>query len=142
MALQPVRELAMVLPFKIDSNGKIAATTDQSKIWQDRVRSVIGTAFGQRVYRPEFGCEAAGASFEPEQDVVNNIQQQIRKSFQKHLQLLSLKNVVVEIEQETRRILVSIEYSVPQGGRLLTQFGIAFIDGTNTIQEEVSWQIT
>lgn len=137
-----VRELAISLPFKIDANGKIAATADPQTIWRDRVRSVIGTSLGQRVYRPSFGCEATNSIFEAEEDVRNEVEGQVVKAFQSFLPLLALRDVTSRIEQSSLRIIVEISYAIPSGGEFTSQFGIATIDGTNPIVEEVSWQTT
>ena len=48
-------EIAMSLPFSIDPYGKVSSTTDQKKIWADKVRSVLGTALRERVMLPTFG---------------------------------------------------------------------------------------
>lgn len=139
MANVPV-ELAISLPFKLDSNGKVSATADQSKIWINKVRSVIGTSLGERIYRPNFGSEIMESVFDGDFNVISEIESQIEKAFQRHLPLVTLQDVDVKIEQESRRILVDIQFEIPQGGSFVTQFGLATIDGTNPIQEEVSWQ--
>jgi phage baseplate assembly protein W len=48
-------EKTIALPFSVDPYGKVTVASDQSKIWADRVRSVIGTFLRERVMRPEFG---------------------------------------------------------------------------------------
>lgn len=141
MALTPVNEIAIALPFKIDSFGTINATLDQSKIWQDRVRSAIGTAIGERVYRPGFGCAAANKIYESEEYVLGTVEQDIRDSFQQFLPLLSLEDVVVSLEEETRTIYAEVTYSPPNSASYLIKVGIAVIDGTNPIQEDIVWQI-
>ena len=44
-------EKTLALPFSVDPYGKISVTSEQSKIWADRVRSVIGTTLRERVMR-------------------------------------------------------------------------------------------
>lgn len=139
---QAARELAISLPFKIDANGKVGATVDQAKIWQDRVRTVVGTSLNSRVYRPSFGCKIANSIFDNDYNIESDIEEAISSAFQNHLSLLSLTDVQVNIEQSSRVIIVSIEYDVPQQGSFIAEFGVATIDGTNPLSEEVSWQST
>lgn len=139
---QAVTELAMSLPFKVDSTGRIAATADQAKIWRDRVKSVIGTAYGQRVYRPNYGCEIVGSIFDGDFDVINEVEDKVSTAFSRHLPALQLTGVTARIEQESRVVLVDIEYTIPQGSSFAAQFGIATINGTAPIVEEVAWQTT
>lgn len=139
---QSVRELAIAFPFKIDANGKVAATVDQRKIWEGRVKSVIGTALNSRVYRPNFGCKVVGVIFDGDFNINEEIESAISTAFQLHLPLLALIDVQVQIEQSSRAVLVDVEYEIPQQGSFIAQFGLAAIDGTNPITEEVAWQST
>jgi len=136
------RELAISLPFKLDANGKVAATVDSATIWRDRVKSVIGTSLGQRVYRPSFGCEATNSIFDNEEDVLSDVEGQVTTAFQTFLPILSLREVSSQLEQESRRIFIEIRYSTPAGSEYVQQFGVATIDGTNPIAEEIAWQTT
>jgi phage baseplate assembly protein W len=140
IALTPVNEIAISLPFKIDSFGTISATVNQSKIWQDRVRSVIGTALGERVYRPGFGCDAANKIYETEEYLMGTIEQDIKTAFQKFLPLLSLDSIEVSLEDFTRTIFAEVTYSTSASAQYLIKVGIASIDGTNTLQEDILWQ--
>jgi phage baseplate assembly protein W len=140
MSLIPVNEIAISLPFKVDSFGTISATVDQGKIWQDRVRSVIGTAVGERVYRPGYGCDAANKIYESEEYLMGTIEQDIRNAFQRFLPLLSLNSVEVTLEDETRTIFAEVTYATASSAQYLIQVGIASIDGTNTLQEDILWQ--
>lgn len=136
------RELAISLPFKLDANGKVAATVDPATIWRDRVKSVIGTSLGQRVYRPSFGCEATNSVFDNEDDVLAEVEGQVTTAFQTFLPLLTLRDVSSQLEQESRRIFIEIKYATPTGSEYVQQFGVATIDGTNPIAEEISWLTT
>lgn len=140
MTLVPVNEIAIALPFKVDSFGTINATVSQTKIWQDRVRSVIGTALGERVYRPGFGCDAANKIYETEEYLMGTIEQDIKTAFQKFLPLLSLESVDVTLEEATRTIFAEVTYSTSDSAQYLIKVGIASIDGTNTLQEDILWQ--
>lgn len=141
MALLPLAELSISLPFKIDALGKVGATIDQSKIWADRVRSVIGTALGQRVYRPSFGCNATLGVFDTEEYVLTSIEEDVSRAFSTYLPLLELEELSVEVNPSTQIIEVNIQYLTPSGVDYAVRLGIATINGTDPISEEFSWQI-
>lgn len=133
-------ELAISLPFKIDPFGTVAATADQNKIWMDRVRSVIGTAMGERVFRSEFGCAVAGRTYDPEESVVAAIEDDIRAAFLSNLPLLTLVSIEVFLDEYTRVITAEVAYSTPTTSEVLVQVGIATLNGENPISEEIIWQ--
>lgn len=141
MANAPVSELAISLPFKIDALGKVGASIQQSKIWADRVRSVIGTALGQRVYRPNFGSNAALASFEGEDLVVAQIENDINTAFGLFLPVLTVLGVDVAVDPNTQIITVDVTYSTPNGAEYRVQIGLATIAADGTVSEELRWQI-
>ena len=140
MAIRPALELAISLPFQVDEYGTIAATVDQPKIWADRVRAVIGTAIGERVYRPEFGCEAAQTVFETEEETEAVLQADIRTAFATYLPLCSLDDVVVTVDEQTRVINAEVTYLLPNSDAFSLQVGVASINGDQPISEEITWR--
>ena len=140
MGLRPTLELAIALPFRVDEYGTIAATVDQSKIWADRVRAVIGTAIGERVYRPEYGCAAALTVFETEEETEAVLQTDIRNAFLSYLPLCSLDEVTVSIDDETRIINAEVTYLLPNSEAFLLQVGVATLNGDQPISEDITWR--
>lgn len=140
MAIRAVRELSMSLPFRVDAFGTIAATVDESKIWADRVRAVIGTAVGERVYRPEFGCRAATSVFETEEETEVLLRAEIRNAFLDYLPLCSLEDVTVSIDEVTRVINAEVVYRTPSSNEYSLQVGVATINGDQPISEEITWR--
>jgi uncharacterized protein len=51
-------------PLSIDTRGGIALTSDEENIEQS-VRVILSTAPGERVMRPEFGCDVHSLVFAP-----------------------------------------------------------------------------
>ena len=76
-----MNERAISLPFSIDSYGGVATTTDQSKIWADKVRSVLGTMLRERVMRPDFGTVIPYSLFNGETSAVDEIRGEVSKAF-------------------------------------------------------------
>lgn len=140
MANRPLSELAISLPFKVDALGKVGATITQEKIWLDKVRGVIGTSLGQRIYRPGFGCNATLGIFDTEEYVLNTIEEDISRAFGGFLPLLVIENIDVDVNVETQTITVEVQYETPNGSLNAVRLGIATINGNNPISEEFSWQ--
>jgi phage baseplate assembly protein W len=140
MALRPAVEVAIAMPFQVDEYGTISATVDQSKIWADRVRAVIGTAIGERIYRPEFGCEAASTLFDTEEETEAVLQSDIRNAFASYLPLCSLDDVVVTVDEQTRVINAEVTYLLPNSEVFSLQVGVATLNGDQPISEEITWR--
>lgn len=107
------RELAVSLPFSVNAYGRIGTTTEKSKIWQDRVRSAIGTYIGERVMRPDFGSDVVDNVFESAEEAVSTIQTNIREAFASNLPTLTLSDVVVNYDENTGILDAEVIYSLP-----------------------------
>jgi len=147
-------ETAISLPFSIDYSGKITATESQSKIWADRVRSVIGTAVRQRVMRPTFGTLIPYALFENQDNAVVEIKVEIEKAFAAQLPLLSLTGVTVNLGEflqggstdtsltyqgssDQTTISAELTYTLPNNTPVTTILGVISIAGTLPAYEEI-----
>lgn len=84
-------ETAVSMPFKLDAYGRFTSTTDQSKIWADRVRMVIGTNLKERVMRPDFGSLVPASFMETQEMASSLITSEVQKAFS--TQLLSLIHI-------------------------------------------------
>lgn len=51
-------------PLRVTPNGRIATARAQDRV-EDSVYLILGTALGERVMRPAFGCGLADLVFEP-----------------------------------------------------------------------------
>ena len=108
------KELALSLPFSVNPYGRISTTTERSKIWQDRVRSVIGTFLGERVMRPNFGADVVDAVHETSEEAVIIIETQVRQAFNTYLPTLTLTDVITNYDESTGIMEVEIVYSLPE----------------------------
>lgn len=107
------KEVAISLPFSINAYGRVNTTTEQSKIWQDRVRSVIGTYIEERVMRPNFGSDVVDAVFENSDEASLIAKSEIEKAFARFLPTLSLSDVVIHYDQETSILEAEVIYALP-----------------------------
>ena len=130
-------EKAISLPFSIDSFGKISTTTDQAKIWADKVRSVLGTSIRERVMRPTFGTLIPFSLFNSIENAVDELEDEVRRAFSKQLQLLSLSSVDIEQNTYTNDLKITVVYSLPNQEVVKTSIGYVSIQGTTPIYEEL-----
>ena len=129
-------EVAISLPFQIDSYGKVGSTIEQPKIWADRVRSVIGTSLRERVMRPNFGTVIPFALFETSDVASNEIAAEVRSAFLKFLPTLTLQEVTAEFDDVNNVITASLIYALPNDEIVTTTIGVVILRGkTPPIQE-------
>lgn len=135
------KETAISLPFKINAYGRVNSTTEQPKMWQDRVRSVVGTYLGERVVRPNFGADVVDAVFEDSEEAALIVETEIRKAFERHLPTLTLVEVNPNYDEETGNLEAEVVYSLPDArieDVTSTTIGLVRIAGTlPPIQEKL-----
>lgn len=103
-------ERAISLPFSFDSSGALSYTTDEKKIWQDRVVLVVMTRLSERVMRPTFGSTAADSAFENEATAEAAIQQAIAAGFAQWLKPLTLTKVTITIDPTDGYLEATVQY--------------------------------
>lgn len=128
---------AIALPFSIDSYGKVSSTQSQSKIWSDRVKSVLGTSLRERVMRPNFGTLIPYTLFNSETEATAQIQSEVEKAFAQQLDLLTLQQTNVTSDIYTNTLTVEVIYGLPNDEVTSTLVGLVFSQGANPIYEEL-----
>ena len=98
------------VPFSFNASGGISYTQDEKKIWQDRVLLVVMTTLKERIMRPTFGTSVSTAAFQPEEDALALIKQQINIAFSTWLTSLTLVDVVSTVEPSEGTIYIDIVY--------------------------------
>ena len=129
-------EKTLTLPFSVDPYGKISVTSEQSKIWADRVRSVIGTTLRERVMRPGFGTDISYSVFNTQEDAEQEISREISQAFNQLLPLLTLDSVESLFDSFTGIINVTMTYKLPNQIVVTTTTGILTVRGTIPPYEE------
>lgn len=131
-------EEALSLPFSINSYGEVTSTTDQAKIWSDRVRSVIGTNLQERILDPQFGTLVPEAFMQTADDSIGMITTEVERAFPTQLSLLTLQSVDVSFDEYTGTTNVDIIYSLPNGEVTNTAVAVTYIGGNNpSVQENL-----
>lgn len=130
-------EITIALPFSIDPYGKVSSTTSQSKIWADRVRSIIGTTLRERLMRPTLGTLIPYALFESSSAAEAEVKAEVTRAFDAQLALLKLQETTVTIDEYTNVLNVTIIYDLPNNETVTTNIGLILIDGTKPAYEEL-----
>lgn len=106
-------EYAISLPFRLDSYGFVSKTSDPSKIWADRITSVIGTMLGERVARPAFGTQIANQWLNGLSGIQGDMTTEIQNAFGEFLPLCRLLDTSFEHDDANGSLKVIITYSLP-----------------------------
>lgn len=106
---------AISLPFRLDGFGNVATSTELPKIWADRVRSVVGTALGERVMRPSFGSGLPNNLFEVAVNAPGYADGQIQAAFLEWLPSLEFEGTqLVESESGEGNLSIVVFYRIPK----------------------------
>ena len=131
-------ELAISLPFSINAYGDVSSTTDQRKIWSDRVRFVIGTNLEERILSPEFGTLVPSAFMETSESAESKIISEVERAFPLQLSLLTLQGVDVSFDDYTGTTSVNITYGLPNGEVTDTTVAVTYISQNKiSVQENL-----
>lgn len=131
-------ELALVFPFSLDDYGNISVTSDPDRIWQDRVKSVIGTNIGERVMRPSFGTKVAFANWATRSAMEDIIQKEVNRAFFLHLPLLTVTDITFTYNDAENVANVFITYTLPDKREATTSVGVVVLNENNPPYEETA----
>lgn len=104
------------LPFNFSDSGGVAATTNQAKIWADRVFAVLGTRPGERVMDLKYGSLVQNYAFETLETATIDISNEIRAAFSRFLIELTLNDVTVFTDYSDSGdpvLSASLDYTLP-----------------------------
>jgi phage baseplate assembly protein W len=101
---------AISLPFSFDTFGSVGYTSDEKKIWQDRVAMVVMTRLGERIMRPTYGTTVGNSVFENINDAVVLIEQAVAGAFTTFLSPLILTKVKASVDPVDGYVVIEISY--------------------------------
>jgi phage baseplate assembly protein W len=104
---------AISYPFTLDPFGKTTSSTNQKKIYQDRVLTLLSTAVGERPMRPTYGTNIATAMFENQGKVEKAINDAIRSAVSKWLPELTVNKINIVGFLDTGAVTVEINITLP-----------------------------
>jgi hypothetical protein len=100
-------------PLKLDATGAFELVTDDREIEQ-AIRLIIGTAYGERPMRPDFGCRIHDFVFaEANATTAGRIATEVRASLTRWEPRITIDDVVVSGDQLDPSVLyVDVRYHV------------------------------
>jgi phage baseplate assembly protein W len=104
---------AISFPFTLDPFGKTTSTTNQRKIYQDRVLTLLSTAIGERPMRPTYGTNIGVAMFENQGNVEKAINDAIRSAISKWIPELTVNKINIVGFLDTGAVNVELNVTLP-----------------------------
>jgi hypothetical protein len=134
-ALNKISETAIKLPFSFGANGAVKTTTEQTKIWGDRVRGAIGTVVGERVMHSDFGTSIPLSEWDTTSVMEETIMEEVSSIFNIAFPTLTWTNITTEVDPYTNIVSAEIEYTLPNQDGVSTEVGIATISKNTLLTE-------
>jgi len=104
---------AISFPFTLDPFGVVDSTTDQTKIYQDRVLTLLSTTVGERPMRPTYGTDVARAMFENQSDAKKAVDQAIRTAISTWIPEVEVNAVNVNTFDDSGKVSVEVNVVLP-----------------------------
>jgi len=100
-------------PFEFDQTGGFALVTDDREVAQ-AIRLIIGTAYGERPMRPDFGCAIHDFVFaDADATTAGRIAYEVRLSLRRWEPRIEVDDVQVTIDEFERSLLyVDVSYRI------------------------------
>ena len=100
-------------PIGIDATGSIALSEGAARIEQS-MRIILGTSYGERSMRPEFGCGVHDLVFAPaDARLASRVRQEVTASLRRWEPRIDVRRVTAQLDDEAPSVLeVSIDYVV------------------------------
>jgi phage baseplate assembly protein W len=125
-----VVETAISFPFSISPTGSVQVTTSQEKIWADKVLSVIGTRFNERIYRSTFGSQVPNLSFENLDSIeLDSVIGEISNAFAENLPTLQFRGVDSNVDFASGTVTLSVKYKLPNQTLVNTSLDPIILNG-------------
>ena len=105
----------LAFPLRTDATGRIALVDRDAEL-QESMRLILGTAFGERPMRPEFGCGIHDVVFSPADDTTaGRVAYEVQASLERWEPRIEVIDVDVDFSDEASSIMyVDISYT-PRG---------------------------
>lgn len=100
-------------PYTIDPNGVVISSVTTTKLYLDRVLTLLSTNLGQRPMIPSYGVDWSTAMFENEGDAKIAINQAIRVAIATWIPEVTVNNIVIDSNNFDGKMLVNLELGIP-----------------------------
>jgi uncharacterized protein len=104
--------VGLAAPVRADDGGKLAPAAYEDSV-QQAVWTILGTARGERVMRPDFGCGIHDLVFETiNASTCGRIATAVRDALLRFEPRIDVKNVSVDPGEDAGLLFASVEYEV------------------------------
>ncbi len=104
---------AISFPLTLDPFGNTNSTTSQTKIYQDRVLTLLSTVVGERPMRPTYGTDVASAMFESQTDAVTAATTAIQSAIKTWIPEITVEDVIAKTTDDSGRLEVLVRVILP-----------------------------
>lgn len=103
----------LAFPMKTDATGAIALVSDDVEI-QESIRLILGTAFGERPMRAEFGCGIHELVFAPANtSTAARASYEVRASLERWEPRIDVEDVDVTFDSQNNALMyISVSYGI------------------------------
>lgn len=100
-------------PFTLDGYGRIKTSTDQKKIYLDRLTTLLSTMNGQRAMRPTYGTDLARGIYENGGDFYAGMSSAIRQAVARWLPLVGINEITINEPDSEGVATVEVSVTLP-----------------------------
>ncbi|MQA25121.1 MAG: baseplate protein [Micromonosporaceae bacterium] len=103
----------LAFPLHTDASGDIALVSRERKV-EESIRLILGTAYGERPMRPEFGCGIHDFVFAPaDHTTMGRIGHEVRASLRRWEPRVDVHEVDVSVDDvDTSTLYIDIRYTI------------------------------
>jgi hypothetical protein len=103
----------IAFPMRVSTTGGLATVTDDDEI-QESIRLVLGTAYGERPMRPEYGCGIHDFVFSPSNaTTAGRVAYEVRRSLERWEPRIAVDDVRVTFDTEDTAVMyIAVSYAV------------------------------
>jgi phage baseplate assembly protein W len=102
----------LAFPLRVDARGGIALARGEQEI-NEAIRIILGTAPGQRVMRPEFGCRIHELLFAPiDASTAGMVIHYVKEALGRWEPRIDVLRVDVDVDHDDGRIDIEIHYRI------------------------------
>lgn len=100
-------------PLRTDATGAIALVSHDREI-EESIRLILGTAFGERPMRPDYGCEIHDHVFSSiNAEMISRIAVAVRESLIRWEPRIMVKDVIVTIDPSDQTVVyIDVRYAI------------------------------
>ena len=104
---------AIAFPFRIDTYGRLMTTDDPSKIYLDRLYTLLSTMANSRPMNPDYGTDLFRSLYETGQNESAALPHAIKQAVNQWLPMLVIESISVSDTNMDGQVKINVEVSLP-----------------------------